>query len=198
MARRRLPLVRLQPGVRLDTSPCVYIDNEQAAVEMTAYLIALGHRRIGFVVGDRGYAASAQRLNGYVRAMTEAGLGMDLDLVRQGDFGFDSGVAAADELLSLSAPPTAIFAANDDMAAGVLSAAHQRGLPVPGALSVVGFDDLPIARMLWPLLTTIRQPVRLLAEIAASLLLEEEAGDTRRCVEHELIVREFAGPPPRH
>lgn len=194
---REVPFARISPGIRLDCAPSVHIDNERAAGDMMRHLIALGHRRIGFVIGHRGYAVSAQRLNGYVAALSEAGLGVDLALIRQGSFDFDSGVSAATELLDLADPPTAIFASNDDMAAGALACAHRRGIAVPGALSIAGFDDTGFARIVWPALTTIRQPVRALAEAAADLLLIGSGPEERRLIAHELVIRDSTGPAPR-
>ena len=193
LARRGVPFVRLQPGTKVDGSPAVMIDNARAAFDMTTHLLALGHRRIGFVVGDRSYAASGQRLAGHIRALGEAGVAVDLELIRQGQFDVASGEAAADALLDLAEPPTAIFASSDDMAAGVLAAAHRRRIRMPDDLSVVGFDDSPTATLVWPALTTVHQPVRELAAAATDLLLapdEEEAGP--RKLDHALVVRASA------
>lgn len=195
LERRRIPFVRLQPGQRIDGVPATSIDNEQAAFDMTAHLTSLGHSRIGFVVGERSYATSGERLSGYLRGLANAGIAEDLDYIRQGEFDFVSGKAAADALLDLPVPPSAIFAASDDMAAGVLVAAHRRGIAVPAMLSVAGFDDAPLAQIVWPPLTTIRQPVRRLAHEAADLLLTSEEPMERR-LDHVLIVRESTGMLP--
>ena len=122
---------------------------------------------------------------------------VDLDLIRQGRFDVASGEAAADVLLSLPNPPTAIFASSDDMAAGVLAAAHRRGLRVPEALSVAGFDDGPTATIVWPALTTVRQPVRALADAATDLLLVA-AGTSKaeqRLLGHEVVPRASTAAP---
>jgi len=197
LARRGIPFVRLQPGMRIEEGASASIDNKRAALDMTAHLLALGHRRIGFIVGERSFAASGQRLAGYVRALGDAGVELDMELVRQGQFDFASGEAAADALLSLAEPPTAIFASSDDMAAGALAAAHRRGIRVPGALSVVGFDDGPTAKIVWPALTTVRQPVRALADAATDLLLSPPDVDApqHRQLAHELVVRGSSAPP---
>ena len=197
LTRRGTPFVRLQPGLRIDEGPAALIDNERAAFDMTTHLLGLGHRRIGFIVGDRSYAASGQRLAGYIGALGEQAVEIDLDLIRQGQFDVASGEAAADALLSLSQPPTAIFASSDDMAAGVLAAAHRRGVRVPGALSVAGFDDGPTATIVWPALTTVRQPVRALAEAATDLLLSPAQGEgpQRRLLAHEVVPRASSAPP---
>ena len=196
LLRRRTPFVRIQPGSQIDLTSSVYIDNEQAAYDMTRHLLDLGHRRIGFIVGDRGYAASGQRLGGYVRALAERGLGLDLANVRQGRFDFASGADAAEELLSQTERPTAIFASSDDMAAGALATAHRLGIAVPHALSIAGFDDTAFATIVWPSLTTIRQPIRLLAERAADLLLQPGTAIERCLIDHELIVRDSTAPSP--
>ncbi len=193
LARRRVPFVRVQPGTLLAMTSSVFIDNEQAAFEMTRHLLELGHRRIGFIIGDRGYAASEHRLNGYARALAEAGLRLDVELVQQGRFDFGSGAAATETLLGLTNRPTAIFASNDDMAAGALATAHRLGVSVPEALSVAGFDDTAFASIVWPALTTIRQPVRVLAEAAADLLLAPPAAIEARQIPHELVVRDSTG-----
>lgn len=195
--RRGIPFVRLQPGLRIDDGPAVLIDNERAAFDMTAHLLGLGHRRIGFIVGDRSYAASGQRLAGYIGALGEQAVEIDLDLIRQGQFDVASGEAAADALLSLPEPPTAIFASSDDMAAGVLAAAHRRGVRVPDALSVAGFDDGPTATIVWPALTTVRQPVRALADAATDMLLSLSVGGQpqQRRLAHEVVPRASSAPP---
>ena len=102
LIQRQVPFVRIQPGMRMDLSASVYIDNDQAAFDMTRHLIALGHRRIGFIVGHRGYAVSGQRLSGHLRALADAGVELDLDLVRQGNFDFASGAEAAEALLTVA------------------------------------------------------------------------------------------------
>ena len=196
LGRRGIPFVRLQPGMRIEEVASTAIDNKRAALDMTEHLLALGHRRIGFIVGERSYAASGQRLAGYVRALGDAGVELDMELVRQGRFDFASGEAAAEALLSLAEPPTAIFASSDDMAAGALAAAHRRGIRVPAELSVVGFDDGPTARIVWPPLTTVRQPVRALAEAAADLLLAPPVeGPPQLEMAHELVIRSSSAPP---
>lgn len=190
LSKRGIPFVTLSPATQDDTVAAAFIDNAEAAAEMTAYLISLGHRRIGFVEGDPRYATSAQRLAGYRKALEEAGLTYDATLVRPGQYDFASGSAAAADLLALSDPPTAIFASNDDMAAGVLATAHRLGVSVPGQLSVAGFDDTDLAPVVWPPLTTIRQPVRALGHAAADLLFQLPDKVEQRLLRHELIIRE--------
>src|SRR5690606_33782109 len=153
-------------------SPYADMDDQGAAREMTEYLIGLGHRRIGFIIGHPDHVASGQRLRGFQEGMKKHGLEIDPQLVKQGYFVFESGLEAARELLTLPEPPTAIFASNDDMAAGVLMTAHEMGIDVPKDLSVAGFDDTYIARTVWPRLTTVHQPIYDLAYTATNLLLE--------------------------
>ncbi|MFO7305506.1 MAG: LacI family DNA-binding transcriptional regulator [Gammaproteobacteria bacterium] len=198
LERRAIPFVRIAPSEFQHESPYADMDDEGAAREMTEYLIGLGHRRIGFIIGHPEHIASAQRLRGFQAAMQAHGLTVEPELIKQGYFVFESGLEAARELLNLPEPPTAIFASNDDMAAGVLMAAHQMGLAIPGDLSVAGFDDTYIARTVWPRLTTVHQPTYDLAYTATSLLLEMlETGETPKPARlaHRLIYRESTGAP---
>ncbi len=193
---RGVPYVRISPGTEHGRSSSVSMDDVQAADDMTSHLIALGHRHIGFIIGHVNHMASDQRLFGYRRALDRAGLAFEPKYVRQGAFDFASGEAAADMLLDLPQRPTAIFASNDDMAAGVLTVAHRRGLSMPRDLSVAGFDDTPLASQLWPPLTTVRQPTRDLAYAAASLLFIGEEGVVHRRLAHALVIRGSTAAPP--
>lgn len=194
LARRGVRFVRVSPGSQFDVSPSTFIDNRAAAATMTRHLLALGHKRIGFIAGDPGFATSAQRTDGYRDALLGADLAIDDALIRSGNYDFASGAREAEILLAMPDAPTAIFAASDDMAAGVLTVAHRLGLQVPGALSVAGFDDTALARYVWPPLTTIRQPTRDMAHAAADLLLGSiEGPPERREIAHELVVRESTG-----
>jgi LacI family transcriptional regulator len=166
------PFVRIAPNDLKHRSPYVDIDDEGAAREMTEYLIGLGHRRIAFIIGRPGHHASGERLKGYKAALKAHRIPYAAECVRQGDFLFDSGLDAARQLLAAPKRPTAIFAANDDMAAGALMAAHEMGVAVPAQLSVAGFDDAAISRTVWPPLTTILQPTYDLSYKAAELLLQ--------------------------
>ena len=194
LLRRRVPFVRVQPGTLEGMTSSVSIDNGEAAAAMTRHLLELGHQRIGFIVGDRGYAASGHRLEGYARALAAAGIAVDAALIEQGFFDFASGAAAAERLLQQSEPPTAIFASNDDMAAGALTVAHRLGIAVPGRLSVAGFDDTGFAGIVWPALTTVRQPIRALAEQAVDLLLAPPERIESRRLPFELVVRDSTSP----
>jgi LacI family transcriptional regulator len=191
-----IPFVRISPGTNHALTSSVFMDDAQAADDMTTHLINAGHRHIGFIKGHPNHMASEDRQAGYRRALDRAGIAYDPVLVCDGEFDFDSGVRGAGRLLDLPEPPTAIFASNDDMAAGVLAVAHDRGIPVPAQLSVAGFDDTTLARTVWPPLTTIHQPMADLARTAAEILIA--GGDiTHRRLPHQLIERASVAPPYR-
>jgi LacI family transcriptional regulator len=183
-----IPFVRISPGTNHALTSSVFMDDAQAADDMTTHLINMGHRAIAFIKGHTNHMASAERLFGYRRALDRAGIAYEPALVADGEFDFASGVAAAKRFLAAPFRPSAIFASNDDMAAGVLAVAHDMGLSLPDQLSVAGFDDTMLAQMVWPQLTTIRQPTRELAYAAAELLLAGEA-ITHRRLPHELVQR---------
>ena len=191
-------MVAVAPGRPLKDCSCVRIDDYRAAHEMTAHLLEQGHRRIAFIKGHPNQTASAERWHGFSEAMAEAGLAVDKAFVVQGDFTYVSGLDAGERLLALKERPSAIFASNDDMAAGAVSAAHKRGLDVPRDISIVGFDDTSILAAVWPPLTTIRQPVAQMAELAVTILAAEIRARKRRgaaetidrVVPHSLILRE--------
>ncbi|MEO5774297.1 MAG: LacI family DNA-binding transcriptional regulator [Sphingomicrobium sp.] len=171
----------------------VRIDDHKAAYEMARHLLDLGHRRIGFIVGNPDQAASAERMAGFFAAVREFD-GVETH-VAQGDFSFASGLAAAEQLLDRNPAPTAIFASNDDMAAAVVSVAHRRHLDVPRQLTVVGFDDTIPAVTLWPPLTTVHQPVRKLAADALALLAAhisksaDRAQQLKKVLPHTIVHR---------
>lgn len=167
-----LAYVRIAPGGDFSRSPYVFMDDVLAAREITDRLLDLGHRRIAFIDGPQEHTAATRRRHGYLAALGARGVTPCTDLIQSGDFESLSGFEAAERLLDLPDPPTAIFAANDGMAVGVLAAAAKRGLSVPGSLSVVGFDDSPVAASAWPRLTTVHQPVAEMAEAAADMLID--------------------------
>jgi len=171
LQQRHLPFARVAPTQTASGSVDVISDDFDAAKKMTEYLISLGHQRIGFIKGHPDHPVSEQRLAGYRAALQAADIEFKADYVRQGYFNFRSGEEAARKLLSLTPLPTAIFASNDFMAAGVLKVASQKGLSVPHELSVAGFDDSPISRHIWPSITTVKQPVEAMAEQATDMLL---------------------------
>jgi LacI family transcriptional regulator len=198
-----LPYVRISPHGDPDRSGVVQMDDRHAARELTSYLIGLGHRRIGFVCGPPAHAASAERYGGFTQAMNAAGLTVDADLVMDGDFSFRSGLAAGNHMLRSRTLPTAIFAANDDMALGLMMRAMQTGIEIPRQLSIAGFDDAPTARAAWPQLTTIRQPKAEMAAAAVDMLVDPayraRAGDQHfhRSLAYELVIRGSTAAPVR-
>ncbi|MGI4879598.1 MAG: LacI family DNA-binding transcriptional regulator [Janthinobacterium lividum] len=149
------------------------IDDHRAAYEMTAHIISLGHQRIGFIVGDREHPSSLLRLAGFRAAMAAAGLDVPDALIKYGLFTYRSGLDAAEELIGVDNPPSAIFASNDDMAAATVAVAHRHGIDVPSDLTVCGFDDTALATTIWPELTTIRQPIADMSLAAVELLVRE-------------------------
>lgn len=190
------PYVLLSPGRVMKGRPSVLIDDVHAAEEVTNLLISLGHETIAFIQGPADQSASGLRLEGFNRAMHSHGLKVDADLIQPGDFTFNTGVEAAHRLLSRRVKPTAVFAGNDDMALGVLAAAQRLGLSVPADLSVAGFDDSPAASLVWPALTTVRQPVALMAREAVDMLIAPPGSATpggdlgiHRVQPYELVVR---------
>jgi LacI family transcriptional regulator len=167
-----IPFVRLTPADTSSPLPYVAADDRRGAEEMTEHLIGLGHREIAFVYGDPKHHASEERYRGFVGVLGAHGLRFDTRLKRVGAFLFDRGVQAGRELLALDPRPTAIFASNDESAAGVLAAAHELGIAVPAELSIAGFDDFPSAQKTFPPLTTVRQPMENISTRAMQLLID--------------------------
>lgn len=199
LREREVPHSSVSPVSRNDAIG-VCMDDEHAAQALVTHLIQLGHQRIAHVLGIANHGATRWRLAGYKAALSAAGIPYDPDYVVQGEFMFGSGVAAARKLLALPEPPTAIFAANDDMAAGVMWAANERGMKVPRDVSVCGFDDTPLASQLWPPLTTVRQPAREMGKLAALQLMELLRGKGSGLlvqVPYSLQLRESTGEPPK-
>ncbi|MBT8103425.1 MAG: LacI family DNA-binding transcriptional regulator [Gammaproteobacteria bacterium] len=195
------PCVRLSPGNDSSKKLTVSTNDREASAEMTRYLAGLGHKRIAFITGDPDHKAVAKRFLGYQDGLKESGLEFSETLVAAGDNSFGSGEACAETLLKVKKTPTAIFAANDDMAAGALRVANRLGIDVPGQLSLAGFDDIALARQVEPALTTIRQPLDRMAETAAAMLIKgnsKDKGDDGPVVIPATIkIRESTGPAPR-
>lgn len=199
LTRAGTPFVRIAPGSELPGALSVSIDDEQGAFDLTNHLIKLGHTRIGFIRGDPVQLAASLRHDGYRAALKEAGIPYDPKLCAQGYFSYQTGMEAANELLSLPKRPTAIFAGNDDMAAATLAAAHRFNLKTPDDLSVVGFDDSLIAQLVWPSLTTCRQPIADMAAAAVSMLAsKDEITERATQLKHEIVIRESTAPPPKN
>jgi len=177
----------------------VILDEREAAAKMVEHLVTLGHRRIAHILGDPKHGAGVWRLAGYRDGLKHAGLKETPGYMVQGRFSFESGVAAARQLLALKRRPTAIFAADDDMAVGTIWAAAEAGVTVPGELSICGFDDTMIAAQVWPPLTTVHQPVREMGRRATEELLRSVSGKgnaTMVEVHYEMRIRASTAPPP--
>jgi LacI family transcriptional regulator len=196
---RGIPLVVVDPtGEPLHDTPSIGATNWNGGLTATRHLLGLGHRRIAVIGGPAGILCSRARLDGFRAAMDEAGVRIDPSLISHGDFQVDEGIATGRALLGRSDRPTAIITGNDLQALGVYQAAREARLHIPEDLSVVGFDDLPVARWVGPPLTTIRQPLVDMAMAAAELVLELAAGaepaPSRVELATELIVRESTAP----
>jgi LacI family transcriptional regulator len=177
----------------------VILREREAAAAMVEHLVSLGHRRIAHILGDPEHGAGVWRLAGYRDGLQRAGLKEDPAIMIQGQFSFESGVAATRQLLALAQRPTAIFAADDDMAVGAIWAAAEAGVSVPGDISICGFDDTMIATQVWPPLTTVHQPVREMGRRATEELLLRvlDKGDARMVeVDYEMRIRSSTARAP--
>jgi LacI family transcriptional regulator len=199
LEQRRVPLVvidREVPGVEVDT---VMTNHAQGGYLATQHLIELGHQRIACIAGNSEVSPSAERLTGYRRSLEDSNLTYDQRLVIKGDFQYESGYEATTQLLNLDAPPSAIFACNDLMAVGCISAARELDLRVPEDISVVGFDDVRLASFTNPPLTTVAQPIFEIGALATKMLLERlldldapprmKRLDTRLHIRHSTAAR---------
>ena len=200
ISERDISIVRIGPNEIKDDNATVLIDDRKAAKEITEHLIALGHSRIGFVRGKEEQGATRERYLGYRDALYAAGIDIEEALVLPGLFDFETGLAAGSKFLEMKERPSAVFAANDDMAAGVLVAAHRHNVEVPHELSIVGFDDSEIAEKMWPALTTVRQPLLALGARAMEVLIQTagkngvaKSGWVER-LSYELVLRQSSGP----
>jgi LacI family transcriptional regulator len=200
LTARNIPFARIG-SVGEGPGFAISMDDARAAAAATEHLLALGHRRIGFITGSDEYALSGARLEGYRSAMREAGLQDDASLVARGDFTFASGAAATTRLLGQADPPTAIVASSDQMSLAALDIARSQGLNVPTDLSIISFDDTPIVKFSVPPLSAIRQPIAPMTACAATLLIRaangEDVPDTPAVLPFELIVRGSTAAPPR-
>jgi LacI family transcriptional regulator len=196
-AESNIPYVRLSPGTQSRNEFAVSTNDQEISAEMTEHLASLGHERIAFITGHPRHKAVRNRFKGYRDGLKKAGLEYSEELVFAGDNSIASGEAATEALLALDDPPTAIFASNDDMAAGVIRVANKRGIEVPGQLSVAGFDDNSLARQVYPALTTVRQPLVKMAETAAeALIAHPDIPPESKIVPAVLKLRESTGPAP--
>ena len=199
LTRARLPLVVIDPlSLPRREVDSVGTTNFSGGLAATQHLLSLGHERIAYLGADPGTYNQA-RMHGYRAAMEAAGVAVPDGYVHSGGSHYEAGVAGGAVLLDLHPRPTAVFAATDESAAGVVEAARIRGLRVPEDVSVIGFDDTAVARLLSPPLTTIRQPLREMGRVALQTALRLAAGETvdSHHVElaTELVVRNSTAPP---
>ena len=201
LKERDVRFALISPSRPVSGASSIAMDDRLAAMEMTQHLINLGHTRIGHIGGDAGHVATLLRQQGYEEALVKAGLGrQDAGLIESGKFNFKQALDCADRMLTSSNRPTAIFAANDEMAAAVVMTANRLGLSVPGDLSVAGFDNTPISQTIWPELTTVAQPFAEIAKEAVRLSDHHPSGgngvSATRVLPHKLLIRESTGPAP--
>jgi LacI family transcriptional regulator len=196
LARRNLPTVRIAPGRHDQRSFAIGIDDYRAAYKMTRYLLDLGHRYIAFIKGKPDHSSAMARLAGFRAALADAKGPIVRSVCEQGDFSYQGGWEAAARLYSRNPRPTAVFAGNDDMAAGALAACQKFMLRVPDDVSIAGFDDSGIAQVVWPQLTTCRQPVKAMGAAAVSVVIYPQK--RKKAIwqfECELVVRQSTAPP---
>jgi LacI family transcriptional regulator len=194
----RIPVVVVDRAASLPNADVVLYDNEGGSREAARYLMELGHRTIGCVAGPADASSATERVTGFRRAIAEAGL--PEQPVVEADFHFAGGREATARLLESGAAFTALFASNDLMAAGAVRELTARGIDVPGDISVIGFDDAPLAEMISPALTTMRQPLQDMAHTAVSLLLSrvtsaDGGAPVRKVLPTSLVVRDSTAPP---
>jgi len=183
-----------------EEGPSICTNDREICQSMVQHLSNLGHQRIAFVRNDPNHKAMSDRYLGYLDGMAEAGLEVDESIIAQGDNSFESGINCGIELLALRSRPTAIFCANDHMAAGVMKVAHEQQLRIPKDVSIAGFDDAPLASRLWPELTTINPPLEAMAKRATENLIKlarnEDLIEQTVVFDAELVIRQSTGPAP--
>ncbi len=196
--------VRVGSAMLDDDDHSVASNDRDVVGQACRRLIALGHRRIGFIRGPRGFRSAEEREKGFNEAMIEAGIAVDTEMVFVGNYRFESGREAGRAMLRAPEPPTAIFASNDEMAAGVVHVAQQLGVSIPAQLSVIGFDDSPTASHIWPSLSTVRWPITEMGALAARKLVSDQldgdqppALDGVSVLDSAYIERNSVAPPPR-
>lgn len=194
-----VPFVRIisgsTPSPKL--SNCVLVDDFTAAFKITNHLLELGHTEIAFLCGDEEHSSSGERLAGYQAALTKRGIAVNPKFIIPGSYSFESGVKGAEKLLQLSKRPTAMFACNDEIAAGALFSARLMNIAIPQQLAIAGFENSPFSRQTWPPLTTAHQPNVTIAQQAAELLFRHTKPNARKSLADkqqvfipELLVRE--------
>lgn len=201
LEERGIRTVLISPSRQISGASSIAMDDRLAAMEMIKYFIGLGHRRIGHISGDPGHVATLLRRQGFEEAMSIAGLECGLDsIMAAGSFFFRDALACADRMLLQADRPTAIFAANDEMAAAVIMVANRLGIAVPEQLSVAGFDNTSISQTMWPELTTVAQPFAEIAREAVRLVSDNVKRDlsvsATRVLPHKILFRGSTGVAP--
>jgi len=188
-------------SVELDTpARMIRTHDAEGAAQAARHLCALGHVDIAHIQGPETFRSAHERRSGFVRGLAESGRTLPADMIAEAGYTFDSGLQAMERLIYAKRRPTAVFAGNDEMATGAYVAVRKAGLRIPEDISIVGFDDTPIAGRLWPALTTVRLPIREMGAAAAKLLLDQAAGNPPAEIisfSPEIVVRESAAAPPK-
>ena len=201
MEKLNTPVVDFARESATESEWTVCTNDREVCADMVQYLSRLGHQHIAFIKSDPDHLATRNRYKGYLDGMRNAGLNVLKSLVYQGNLSYESGIDATLRFMRAKTRPTAIFCANDQMAAGAMKVLHEMGLSIPGDISVVGFDDMPLASQLWPQLTTIRQPLFRMSRLAGKLLIQrlrgESPGDVERVIKAEFVIRDSTGPAPQ-
>lgn len=193
--RTGIRYVRIAPNIQPDRAPGVCIDDASGAAAMARHLWELGHRKYAVVRGPASHGAAARRVAGFIEELRKLGLEQPVTEA-EGGFSFEGGIWAGSEILAGSDRPTAIFAGNDDSAAGVMVACSQAGVRVPQDVSVCGFDDSWIARSVWPYLTTVYQPIEEMGRAATALLLRrDEPESILHKLDFHIVIRDSTAPP---
>jgi LacI family transcriptional regulator, galactose operon repressor len=199
LERQGVPFVLLGHSNGQLQCSTISVDNEAGAYKAAAHLLGHGHQRIGIITGPENSPDNRGRLQGYQKALRDAGISLPQNMVIPGNFKYEEGQIAIRRLLESNPRPTAVLAANDEMAIGAMDAARQRSLRVPEDLAVIGFDDIQMSALTHPPLTTVRQPMQLLGEAAVTLLfdrLHSSNGLPRHEVlDTELVIRQSCGCP---
>ncbi|MBS3741773.1 MAG: GntR family transcriptional regulator [Candidatus Cloacimonetes bacterium] len=181
--------------------PSVTIDNFNSSRKSANYLCSLGHKRIGFISGLLNSAVCRDRLLGYTSVLDQHDLDKDKSLIYRGDYSYESGESGAEYLLSLSKPPTAIMCANDSMAIGAMKIVQANGLAVPNDISIIGFDDIEVASRVYPALTTVAAPIKMIAQKSVEMLVSIIKGNNldyqHKILPAKLIIRDSCGKAPK-
>lgn len=197
LQQENVSFVRIAPDTQLNISPYICMDDYQASFDITEILIKQGHTKIGHIIGNPNQGVSQLRYQGFLDALRSNNISIPPEYIEQGLFDVESGLAAAKKMLLLEDKPTAIFAGNDEMAAGALSAAHMNRVSVPEELAIAGFDDGNLAVSVSPNLTTVRQPIQQMAELAINIIASGKFSDLskansaefRNVLDFEIIER---------